>query len=78
MIEVVVPKWGLTMDEAVLVSWLKGVGDTVAEGEPLAEIETDKVDGELESPGSGVLSTLICAAGDRVEPGQVIGRIEET
>lgn len=77
MIDVIVPTWGLTMDEAVLVDWLKQVGDVVAKGEPLAEIETDKTTAELESPASGVLRETTVAAGDSVEPGQVIGRIEE-
>ena len=78
MTDIVVPKWGLTAEEAVLVSWLKEVGDTVVEGEPIAEIETDKAEAELESPASGVLRERTSAAGDHVEPGQVIGLIEES
>lgn len=76
MIDIVVPKWGLTADEAVLVSWLKQVGDDVAAGDAIAEVETDKADAELEAPGAGVLHEIIVPAGSNVEPGQVIGRIE--
>lgn len=76
MIEIVIPKWGLTMDEAVLVTWLKEVGDEVAEGEAIAEVETDKADAELEAPGSGVLREITVSAGSNVAPGQVVGRIE--
>lgn len=76
MIDIVVPKWGLTTDEAVLVTWLKEVGDVVAEGEAIAEVETDKADAELEAPGAGVLREISVPAGSNVEPGQVIGRIE--
>jgi len=77
MIDIVVPKWGLTAEEAVLVAWLKEVGDQVSEGEGVADMETDKADAELEAPATGVLREIIVAAGSTVEPGQVIGRIEE-
>ena len=77
MTDIVVPKWGLTMEEAVLVTWLKQVGDAVTEGEGVADMETDKADAELVSPCAGVLSEIIVPAGSSVEPGQVIGRIEE-
>lgn len=73
--EIVVPKWGLTMDDATFVTWLVKVGDSVAEGQPLAEIETDKSAGEVESPAAGVVAELVAAPGDTVEPGQVIGHL---
>lgn len=77
MIDVVVPTWGLTMDEAVLVTWLKHEGDEVAEGDAIAEIETDKADSELASPATGVMRDVSVAEGAQVGPGQVIARIEE-
>ncbi|MQA84273.1 MAG: biotin attachment protein [Streptosporangiales bacterium] len=77
MTDVVIPKWGLTMEDAVLVGWLKSVGDRVEQGEPLAEIETDKATGQLESPTVGTLREIHAREGDEVEPGQVIGRIED-
>lgn len=76
MIDIVVPKWGLTTEEAVLVTWLKEVGDEVDEGDAIADVETDKADTELVAPGAGVIREILVAAGDNVTPGQVIGRIE--
>lgn len=76
MIDVVVPKWGLTMEEAEVVEWLKAVGDRVAEGDEIVELETDKSTGTVEAPVSGVLAETCVEPGDVVEPGQVIGRID--
>lgn len=76
MIEVVVPKWGLTMEDAVLVEWLCAVGDEVSDKQPLAEIETDKADGEVESPSAGVVVELLVEPGAELVPGQVIARID--
>jgi pyruvate/2-oxoglutarate dehydrogenase complex dihydrolipoamide acyltransferase (E2) component len=75
MIDVVVPKWGLTMEEADIGQWLVAVGDRVSEGDPLVEIETDKALNELESPASGVIAEIISVQGTTVEPGDVIARI---
>lgn len=77
MSEIVVPQWGLTMEEAVLVSWFKQVGDQVAEGEAVAELETDKTSSELESPHAGTVVELCVAEGDDVVPGQVIARLSD-
>ncbi|AEA24301.1 lipoyl domain-containing protein [Pseudonocardia benzenivorans] len=74
-IDVVVPRWGLTMDDATFVGWLVQVGDTVGEGEALAEVETDKTTADLPSPAAGVVTATLVAAGDEVVPGQVVGRI---
>lgn len=76
MIDVLVPKWGLTMDEADVLRWLKAVGEPVIEGEPILELETDKATGEVEAPVSGVLAETLVESGQTVEPGQVVGRIE--
>jgi pyruvate/2-oxoglutarate dehydrogenase complex dihydrolipoamide acyltransferase (E2) component len=76
VIDVVVPKWGLTMEEADVLRWLKQVGETVAEGEPILELETDKATGEVESPAAGVLAEALVQSGQTVEPGQVVGRID--
>ena len=77
MIDVTVPVWGLTMDEAVLVAWVKKVGDTVAAGDVIAEIETDKAGGDIEAPAAGVIAELLVEPETNVEPGQVIARIQE-
>jgi pyruvate/2-oxoglutarate dehydrogenase complex dihydrolipoamide acyltransferase (E2) component len=76
VIDVIVPKWGLTMEEGVLVAWLKQVGDPVDDEEPIAELEADKIDGEIMSPAAGTLAEVLVEAGTEVEPGQVIARVE--
>jgi pyruvate/2-oxoglutarate dehydrogenase complex dihydrolipoamide acyltransferase (E2) component len=60
--EVILPKWGLTMEEGSLVSWLKQEGDRVETGEVIAQIETEKIINELEAPVSGVISKILIAA----------------
>jgi pyruvate/2-oxoglutarate dehydrogenase complex dihydrolipoamide acyltransferase (E2) component len=75
MTDIVIPNWGLTMDDAVFLGWHKEVGDPVREGEAIAEVETDKTTAELESPATGVLAETFAAADDEVRPGQVVGRI---
>jgi 2-oxoglutarate dehydrogenase E2 component (dihydrolipoamide succinyltransferase) len=76
MIDVVVPKWGLTMEEADVLHWLKQVGDTVTKGEPILELETDKATGEVEAPVSGVLVQTFVESGHTVAPGQLVARID--
>jgi pyruvate/2-oxoglutarate dehydrogenase complex dihydrolipoamide acyltransferase (E2) component len=75
MVEVIIPRWGLTTEEYVFVAWHRFVGDEVHAGEPLGEIEADKVCGEVTSPATGVIEELLADVGDALEPGQVIARI---
>ena len=75
--QVVLPKWGVSMQEAFLVRWLKQVGDPVAKGEPIAEFETDKVEVGLEAPVSGTLTQQFVVAEDTVAVGAVIAEITE-
>ena len=74
--DVVLPKWGMSMQDAVVAEWLVAVGDTVTEGQPLATVETDKVEAAVESPGAGTVLELLAAAGDTVDVGAVMARIE--
>jgi pyruvate dehydrogenase E2 component (dihydrolipoamide acetyltransferase) len=74
---VIMPKMGDAMEEGTLLRWLKQVGDEVAIGEPLAEIETDKVSLELESTEAGVLSQTLVAEGATVPIGTPIAAIGE-
>jgi 2-oxoglutarate dehydrogenase E2 component (dihydrolipoamide succinyltransferase) len=60
---------------AAIRTWLKQVGDRVVEGEPLVELETDKVAMEVAAPASGRLAAIVISAGD-VEPGALLGHIE--
>lgn len=73
--DVVLPKWGMSMQDAVIAEWLVAVGDVVAEGQPMATVETDKVEATVESPGSGSVLELLAKAGDTVDVGAVIARI---
>ena len=59
-----------------ILRWLKQVGESVAENEPLIEIETDKVTVEVASPGSGVLREILKHEQDEVAPGELLGRID--
>ena len=52
------PKIGMEMTEAILARWLVADGDLVAKGQPLYEIETDKVSNEIESPAAGRLHRI--------------------
>jgi 2-oxoglutarate dehydrogenase E2 component (dihydrolipoamide succinyltransferase) len=59
-----------------VLRWLKSVGETVTENEPLIEIETDKVTVEVASPGSGILREIVKGEQEEIAPGEVLGRIE--
>jgi pyruvate dehydrogenase E2 component (dihydrolipoamide acetyltransferase) len=74
---VIMPKMGDAMEEGTLLRWLKQVGDEVAVGEPLAEIETDKVSLEIEATEAGVLSQTHVAEGATVPIGTPIATIGE-
>ncbi len=75
-IDIVAPEDGQEGTMAVLKSWLKQVGDTVAEHEPVAELETDKVAVEVPSPAAGVIAELIGQLDQEVEPGTVLARLD--
>ena len=64
--DIPMPSYSDNMEEADLIGWLVAPGDFVHEGDPIAEIETDKATGELESPVSG---TLVKFAYPRERPG---------
>ncbi|MEU3274229.1 biotin/lipoyl-containing protein [Saccharomonospora sp. NPDC006951] len=76
MSEIVVPKWGLTTEEVVLLKWYKQVGDEVAVEEPVAEVETDKVTQEIVSQVGGTVAELLVEEGDELTVGQPIVRID--
>ena len=54
--KVVMPSWGMGIEEGTVVRWLKAVGDKVQAGEPIVEIETAKATQEMESPATGTLA----------------------
>src|SRR5215212_7886258 len=61
--------------KAVVRAWLKQVGDSVAENDPLVELETDKVTQEVPAPAAGVLSEILLDTDAEAIPGAVLGRI---
>lgn len=66
------PAMSATMEEATLLRWLVSPGDEVSQGAPVAEISTDKVDMELESPYSGTIQELLVEEGAEVAVGAVL------
>ena len=74
-ISVVMPALEMAQETGKLISWLKKEGESVAKGEPLLEIETDKAVMEIESPGDGFLAGVKIEAGAEVPVGQTIAWI---
>src|SRR2546429_1840877 len=68
-VDVVMPQMGVSVSEGTITKWLKGQGDQVEADEPLLEISTDKVDTEVPSPGSGVLTEILVQEGETVDVG---------
>jgi pyruvate/2-oxoglutarate dehydrogenase complex dihydrolipoamide acyltransferase (E2) component len=76
---VVVPKsGGVTSTKAVVIRWLKREGDRVKAGEPLVELETEKVSYELESPFNGILMRLLAQETAEVPVGEPLCEIAES
>jgi len=69
---VIMPALELAQETGTVVRWLKAEGDTVVKGEPLLEIETDKVTVEIESPADGLLAGVRAAEGDEVPVGEPV------
>ena len=74
--EVTLPRLADSLVDGMVSRWLKRPGDRVARGEPLLEVETDKVNSEIESPYDGVLTEVLVEEGATVPVGEVIARIE--
>ena len=72
---VMLPQWGMNMEEGTLVKWLVAEGDEVDEGQPLVEIETAKINSELESPTSGVVAHIMESEGSTVKVGTLVAVI---
>jgi pyruvate dehydrogenase E2 component (dihydrolipoamide acetyltransferase) len=74
-VEVVMPQMGVSVSEGTVTKWNKQVGDTIEADETLLEISTDKVDTEVPSPASGIVTEILVAEGETVEVGTVLARI---
>jgi pyruvate dehydrogenase E2 component (dihydrolipoamide acetyltransferase) len=76
--EVVMPQMGESIAEGTITTWLKKVGDRVERDEPLFEISTDKVDAEIPSPASGILTEIKVQPGQTVAINTVVALLTET
>ena len=76
-VNIVVPEVGESIVDARVAKWLKKAGDSVAAGDPLVELETDKIDIEVPSPSAGVIKSIAHTDGADVKVGDVLGVIEE-
>jgi pyruvate dehydrogenase E2 component (dihydrolipoamide acetyltransferase) len=70
--EVIMPMLGMNQDTGKVVRWLRAEGDSVAKGDPLFEVETDKVTVEIEAPAAGTLHGISAAVGEDVPVGRAI------
>jgi 2-oxoglutarate dehydrogenase E2 component (dihydrolipoamide succinyltransferase) len=76
-VEIHVPELGESVADATVGRWLKQEGDAVKSGEPLVELETDKINFEVEAEQDGVLENIAKGEGETVNVGEVIGTIAE-
>ena len=75
--KILVPVLGESITEATIAKWLKSEGDTVEADEPIVELETDKVNLEVPSPVTGVLTEIASKDGSVVEVGALLGSVSE-
>src|SRR5271165_2419326 len=76
LVDVTLPEMGESVTEGSIVEWRKRVGDFVAEGDPLVEVTTDKVDVEVPAPTSGVVTQIIAREGETVPVGAALAEID--
>jgi 2-oxoglutarate dehydrogenase E2 component (dihydrolipoamide succinyltransferase) len=76
MISIKVPPLGESIVEATVGRWLKNPGDAVSQGDPLVELETDKINVEVPAPESGTLSKVLKESGATVKVDEVIAELE--
>jgi pyruvate dehydrogenase E2 component (dihydrolipoamide acetyltransferase) len=69
------PQMGMTMEEGTIIKWLKQPGETVADGEPVLEVMTDKAVLEIEAPEAGILGPHLAAEGQTLSVGTVLSFI---
>ncbi|TFB13169.1 2-oxoglutarate dehydrogenase complex dihydrolipoyllysine-residue succinyltransferase [Filobacillus milosensis] len=78
MKEIVVPELAESITEGTVAEWLVSKGDQVEKGDPVVELETDKVNVEVNSDFSGVIAEILVEEGDDVEVGDVIAKVDES
>jgi len=76
LVSVTLPEMGESVTEGSIVEWRKGVGEFVAEGDPLVEVTTDKVDVEVPATASGVVTRILAREGENVAVGAALAEID--
>ncbi len=76
LVSVTLPEMGESVTEGSIVEWRKGVGEFVAEGDPLVEVTTDKVDVEVPATASGVVTRILAREGETVAVGSLLAEID--
>ncbi len=71
------PKWGLSMKEGKVASWLMQEGATISAGNEVLEVETEKISSAVESPDAGVLRRIVAQEGETLPVGALLGVIAE-
>lgn len=74
--KIILPKWGMGIEEGTITRWLKALGDPVELGEPVVEIETAKAVQAIESPATGTLVKILVPEGESAPVNSEIGVIE--
>jgi pyruvate dehydrogenase E2 component (dihydrolipoamide acetyltransferase) len=72
-VNIILPQWGMGMNDGTVIKWLKKVGDPVSKGDQLVEIESSKVNAEVEATADGTLGRIIVQEGTTVNIGTVLG-----
>lgn len=77
IVAITMPRWGLTMEEGTLTEWLAELGETIAQGAEVAEIETSKLAGAVEAPAAGVLRRQVAEVGQVLPCGSLLGILSD-
>lgn len=76
-LNVTMPKWGLTMKEGRVTRWFKSEGETIQQGEPFFEVETEKITNTVEAETSGIVFQIVVSAGMNVAVGSIVAIIAQ-
>ena len=77
-VQILLPQWGMGMEEGMIIEWTVEPGDRVNQGDIIAFVETAKVEGELEAPANGVIDEILVLASETVRVGTLLAMIETT
>lgn len=77
MRDVLLPQWGMGMQEGEIVEWWVSIGDPVDEDDDLVDVEAEKATGTVKAPCAGVVKELYGSPGERISVGHLLCRIDE-